>query len=279
MKKILITGTNSYIGTKLINWLENFSDNYSIETITLRNDLWKQRDFSKYDVIIHPVGIAHIKETKVNEGLYFKINRDLAYNVALKAKNDGVNQFIFLSSMSVYGKGQGVIDEHSMPNPKSNYGKSKLQAERLIQSLTDDTFKVAILRPPMIYGKDCKGNYQRLANIALKTPFFPNIRNKRSMIFIDNLCEYIRLLIDDCNEGIFLPQNQEYVCTSELVKMIAEENGKKVHLIPIRNSLIKTMKLNIVEKVFGDLYYDQKLSKYRGYIPVSTEDSIRLTEK
>jgi nucleoside-diphosphate-sugar epimerase len=279
MKKILITGTNSYVGTKLINWLESYSDKYFIETITLRNDLWKQKDFSEYDVIIHTVGIAHIKETKVNEGLYFKVNRDLSYNVALKAKNDGVNQLIFLSSMSVYGKGYGVINEQSIPNPKSNYGKSKLQAERLIQSLTDDTFKVAILRPPMIYGKDCKGNYQRLANIALKTPFFPNIKNRRSMIFIDNLCEYIRLLIDDCNEGIFLPQNQEYVCTSELVKMIAEENGKKVHLTPIINPLIKTMKLNIVEKVFGDLYYDQKLSKYRGYIPVSIEDSIRLTEK
>ncbi|MCM3124173.1 MULTISPECIES: NAD-dependent epimerase/dehydratase family protein [unclassified Mesobacillus] len=278
MKKILITGTNSYVGTKLLKWFGKFPNKYLAETINLRNELWKEKNFSEYDAIIHTVGIAHIKETKFNEGHYFKINRDLSYSVALKAKNDGVNQFIFLSSMSVYGKEAGIINEQSIPKPTNNYGKSKLQAEKLIQSLSTDNFKVAIVRPPMIYGKGCKGNYQRLVKIALKIPYFPDIKNKRSMIFIENLCEYIRLLLDDCNEGIFLPQNQEYVCTSYLVKLIAEENGKKIKLTKILNPLIKNMNVNTVKKVFGDLYYDQKLSDYNGYNPIPLEESIRLTE-
>src|SRR5699024_2819593 len=161
---------------------------------------WKEKDFSMYDVVVHVAGIAHRKETKENAQLYYEINRDLAYDVAQKSKTESVKQFIFLSSMSVYGLEEGVIDGRTPLHPKSNYGKSKLEAENLIQPLENKNFKVAIIRPPMIYGKDCKGNYQRLAKIAKKVPVFPKIDNKRSMIYIDNLSEFIRLSIDRSEE-------------------------------------------------------------------------------
>src|SRR5690606_7124221 len=119
-------------------------------------------------VVIHVAGIAHVKETKENADLYYKVNRDLAFEVAKKAKNEGVKQFIFLSSMSVYGIETGIIKINTPTNPKTNYGRSKLEAEELISSIESDSFKVAILRPPMIYGKGCKGNYIRLANLAIK---------------------------------------------------------------------------------------------------------------
>lgn len=280
MKKILITGKNSYVGINLKKWLEKYPHRYSIDSISLRNDTWKKKDFSEYDVVFHVAGIAHIKETKKNEGLYYKVNRDLAYETAKKAKNDGVKQFIFLSSMSVYGIENGVIDNNSPLKPKSNYGKSKLQAEDLINSLDDESFKITIIRPPMIYGKGCKGNYTRLAKLAVKMPIFPDIDNKRSMIFIDNLSEFVRMLIDDCSCGFFFPQNKEYVCTSEMVMRIAEVNGFNVRMTKLFNFLLRIFPISTVKKVFGNLVYDKQMDEYKNkYIVYDFETSIRLTEK
>jgi nucleoside-diphosphate-sugar epimerase len=279
MKKILITGKNSYVGTSLEKWLGNDPDRYSIESISLRNDLWKEKDFSDYDVVFHAAGIAHIKETKENAHLYYEVNRDLAYEVAKKAEVDGVNQLIFLSSMSVYGIESGVITKNSPLKPKSNYGKSKLQAEELIKSLENERYKIAIIRPPMIYGRDCKGNYPRLANLALKVPVFPRIDNRRSMIYISNLCEFLRLVIDNSSNGLFFPQNEDYVCTSKLVRAIANMNGKKIWLTKLLNPLLGLFKINTVQKVFGDLIYEKELSIYdKQYCIYSFTDSIRSTE-
>jgi len=262
MKKILITGANSYIGTSFEKWLAQWPGKYSVDTVDMRDDSWKAQDFSPYDVVFHVAGIAHIKETKANRGLYYKVNRDLAFEVAKKAKDDGVRQFIFLSSMSVYGLDTGIINKETPLNPKSHYGKSKLEAEQLIDQLPDDDFTVAILRPPMVYGKGCKGNYQRLAKLAVTTPIFPDIDNKRSMIHIDNLCEFIRLLINDCANGVFYPQNKEYVRTSEMVRLIAEAHGKKVRMTKLFNPLLGLLKVSTVNKVFGDLVYEKTLSRY-----------------
>jgi len=279
MKKILITGANSYIGTSFEKWLQQWPDDYSIDTVDVIGDGWKNKSFAGYDIVLHVAGIVHVKETKENAGLYYKVNRDLVYEIAQKAKADGVKQFIFLSSMSVYGIENGVIDRNSPLNPKSNYGKSKLQAEELIESLDDSTFKITIIRPPMIYGKGCKGNYPRLAKIALKLPFFPDIKNERSMIYIDNLCEFVKLLIDDCTSGLFFPQNEEYVCTSEMVRLITEAHGKKIWMTNLLNPLLKLIKINLTNKVFGNLVYDRELSVFDNqYIICSFVDSIKNTE-
>lgn len=279
MKKILITGKNSYVGKSLKKWLGNYPDRYSIDSISLRNDSWKAKDFSEYDVVFHVAGIAHIKETKENAHLYYKVNRDLAYKVAEKAKIENVNQFIFLSSMSVYGIETGVIDKNSPLKPKSNYGKSKLEAEKLIVNLENSDFKVAILRPPMIYGKGCKGNYTRLVKLALKTPVFPDIDNKRSMIYIDNLSEFVKCLIDNHRGGIFFPQNNEYVNTSNLVKLVAKTHGKKILVTRLFNLPFILMKRNeTVNKVFGNLVYEKSLSKIERLEQISLVESIKLTE-
>lgn len=276
MKKILITGVNSYVGKSLELWMESYPDLYSINSISLRDDSWKEMDFSKYNVVFHVAGIAHIKETKENVHLYYKVNRDLAYEVALKAKVESVEQFIFLSSMSVYGVESGVIDKNTLLKPKSNYGKSKLQAEELIMSISDASFNISILRPPMIYGLGCKGNYPRLARLALKVPFFPYIENKRSMIYIDNLCVYVKNLVDNRSHGIFLPQNKEYVCTSKMVKMIAEIHGKKIWMTKLFNPLIRFLEINTINKLFGDLVY---IKEEKGSIDgVGFEETIRSTE-
>lgn len=280
MKSILITGKNSYIGSRFEEWLAKYPDKYKVDAISLRDESWKEKDFSEYDVVYHVAGIAHRKETKENRELYYAVNRDLAYEVAKKSKQDGIKQFIFLSTMSVYGLESGVIDEYTPLKPKSNYGKSKLQAEELIKPLEDDSFKIAILRPPMVYGKGCKGNYPRLAKLAKITPIFPDIDNKRSMIYIDNLSEFVRLLIDNSSNGLFLPQNKEYVKTSEMVKLIAEAHGKEIIMIKLFNPLLRILNVSIVNKVFGDLTYNKDLSEYEDdYKVYDFRESVFITEK
>lgn len=281
MKRILITGKNSYVGNSFADWVSKYPEEYAVDKISLRDGSWKDKDFSIYDVVLHVAGIAHQKETKENANSYYEINRDLAIAVAKKAKNSGVGQFIFLSTMSVYGLDSGEIGLDTKLEPKSNYGKSKLEAENDINELTDDTFRVVILRPPMIYGKGCKGNYQRLAKIARISPFFPNIKNKRSMIYVDNLSEITRLIIRDKEKGLFFPQNQEFVQTSEMVRLISLYTKKRHIAI---NSLINPairpfMKLNLIKKVFGNLVYDKEISKYRNdYQLFGLEESIQQTE-
>lgn len=282
MKRILITGANSYIGCSFEKYLrENYPDDYIVDTVDMHGN-WRDRSFAGYDSVFHVAGIAHQKEKKQTAYLYHEINRDLAIEAARKARDDGVKQFIFISSMSVYGMDFGIITEETEPAPKTLYGSSKLEAEQTITSLQDQSFGVSILRPPMIYGKGCKGNYPRLAGVAQKLPVFPYVANKRSMLYIDNLCEFVRLIIENHERGLFWPQNSEYSNTSELVKMIAQVHGKKVFLIKGMTLLLKFVSLfmPVMNKVFGSLYYDMSMSIYSfPYQLVQIGDSVRSTEE
>ena len=255
-------------------------DKYKVDTVDMKDRSWKEKDFSSYDVVFHVAGIAHIKETSDNQNLYYKVNRDLAYETAQKAKQDGVEQFIFLSSMSVYGIEQGVIDKNTPLTPNSAYGKSKIEAEKLINKLQDDSFTVATLRPPMVYGNGCRGNYPRLVGLALKTPIFPKVDNKRSMIYIDNLSEFVKRLIDNRSGGLFFPQNADYVNTSEMVRIIAEVHGKRVVMTKLFNPLLRLLNVSTVNKVFGDLVYDMSMSNYvSDYRVCGFRESVKKTEQ
>lgn len=281
MKKILITGANSYIGTSFESYIkENFTEQYFVDTVDMLDGRWHEKSFTGYDSVFHVAGIAHQKETKENAHLYYEVNRDLAIKTAEKAKKEGVKQFIFLSSMSVYGKNTGIITEETPIAPKSHYGKSKVEAEKGIKALQSTEFQVAILRPPMIYGKGCKGNYQTLVKLALKLPIFPYVKNQRSMLYIENLCEFVRLLVDSGESGLFCPQNAEYSNTSEMVKMIAEVRGKKIRLIKGFGWLIKFFSLfsKTLQKAFGTLIYEKNIGRDFNYIKVAFDLSIEKSE-
>lgn len=257
MKRILITGANSYIGTSFEKYMSQFGSDYQIGTGDMRGETWRKMDFSVYDSIIHVAGIVHIKEK--NEDLYYQVNRDLAFETAKKAKADGAKQFIFFSSMSVFGMDTGVITNTTKPNPKTPYGKSKLAAEELLKGLESESFTVCILRPPMIYGPNSVGNYPRLAKLANKTPIFPKVDNQRSMLYIGNLSAFLKLMVDTNLSGIFHPQNDEYVNTSEMVKLIAEAHDKNITVIPGFSGIIKLLsaQIGIFRKVFGSLIYQE----------------------
>lgn len=284
MKKVLITGKNSYIGTSLENWLMREPDKYRVDTVDMKDGSWKEVDFSKYDVVFHVAGIAHVSSDPKMEDLYYKVNRDLTIETAEKAKAEGVKQFIFMSSIIVYGDSSSskrVINKNTVPTPSNFYGNSKLQAEEGIKDLETDDFKIVVLRPPMIYGRGSKGNYPRLAKMAKKIPVFPDIDNERSMLHIDNLCEFIKVMIDYEESGLYFPQNKEYVKTSELVRMIAEVHGKKIMMTKIFNPALRLMfGIGIVNKVFGNLVYEKSMSDYdkANYRIRTLKESIELTE-
>ncbi|MBR5125409.1 MAG: NAD-dependent epimerase/dehydratase family protein [Oscillospiraceae bacterium] len=257
MKRILVTGAGSYIGTSFVDYLSRFPGQYEAVVLDMIGDGWKTADFSGFDAVYHVAGIAHIRETEENAGLYYAVNRDLAVETARKAKKSGVPQFVFLSSMSVYGMEEGCITRQTEPNPRTNYGKSKLQAEAGLKELADDHFRIAVLRPPMVYGEGCKGNYQSLVKFAKIMPFFPDYPNKRSMIHVDVLSDTVKTIVDSGAEGLFLPQDPEYVCTCHMVRDIAAGTGKKLKLLKILNPAVSLAKrfTAMGRKAFGDLYY------------------------
>lgn len=289
MKKILITGANSYIGTSFEKYISQWPEKYQVDTVDMIDGSWREKSFAGYDAVFHVAGIAHSDSGKISkekEKLYRSVNTDLTIETAKKAKADGVKQFIFMSSAIVYGdSGQigqkKVITKDTPTNPANCYGDSKVQAELGILPLQDDKFKVCVLRPPMIYGKGSKGNFPRLEKIAKRVKFFPYIKNERSMLYIGNLVEFVRLMVENEEKGIFWPQNFEYSNTSELVKMIGAVHGKKIFLIKGFSWPLRALGLIVgsINKAFGNLSYEQSMSEYAAnYRKYSLEESINETE-
>lgn len=284
MKRVLITGKNSYIGTHFKNELLQYPNEYQVYELDMIDSSWREHDFSQYDVVYHVAGLAHSTPDESQRDLYYKVNTDLTYEVAKKAKEAHVKQFIFMSSIIVYGNGKigedRMITKDTPLTPDNFYGDSKKQAEIKIKPLEDENFKIVIVRPPMIYGPNSKGNYPLLSKIAKITPIFPTLKNKRSMLFLGNLIEFIKLMIDNEECGTYLPQNSEYVCSSNLIKEIAKLNHHKVLFVGLFNPFVQLFNKQVyINKVFGNLTIDKSLSGYKqDYNKYSFEESIRITE-
>lgn len=282
MKRILITGANSFVGTSVEKWLSQCPSDYRVDTVDTMNDAWRAADFAKYDIVFHVAGIAHVDPKPEMAPLYYKVNRDLTIEIAKHAKDCGVKQFIFMSSMIVYHASKSlkgtVMDKNTLPDPNDFYGDSKLQAEKGLKKLMSSDFHVAILRPCMIYGSNGKGNFQRLARLALKTPLFPAWHNKRSMLYIDNLCEFVKQTIDRNLSGTFHLQNKELADTVKIVKYYAKANNHKLLCSRIFNPFVwcGSFLLKPLCKMFANQYYMPELTTYDfDYQLVSFEDSLK----
>lgn len=290
MKKILITGINSYVGCNLKKYLEeNFGSEFEVHCISLRDGSWKNGSFVGYDSIVHVAGLAHVDVDKIDdEGKknYYRINSELTEAVAKKAADEYVNQFIFLSSIIVYSAFKGACITKDTPLGAENfYGDSKIQAEKRLNLLDKGNMKLVILRPPMIYGKNSRGNYPFLSKLASKVLFFPETNNKRSMLYIENLCEFIRLVIVNDEEGLFFPQNGEYSDTADVIREIGNIKGQSVKILNILHWTVSFSKKIpgkigvLANKAFGDLYYDMSLSEYKvNYRICDLKESIKRTE-
>ena len=284
MKKILITGAGSYVGESVRKYILTTSPGeFEIDTVGTMNDEWKKADFTKYDVVYHVAGIAHVNADPKMEPLYYKVNRDLTIEVAQTAKAAGVRQFIFMSSQIVFHESQSlkteVLTNDTKENPNGFYGDSKLQAEIGLHKLETDDFKVCILRPCMIYGPNAKGNFPRLVRLATKVPVFPNWHNKRSMLYIDNLAEFVKQAVWRELRGTFYPQNREQAETVEIVRFFAKAAGHKVWITRLLNPFVwlGSFVLQPINKMFATYYYDPSMSKTDfDYQLVSFGDSLKI---
>jgi nucleoside-diphosphate-sugar epimerase len=282
MEKVLITGAGSYVGESVRMYILSTSSDFEIDAVDTMGDNWKKADYSKYDVVYHVAGIAHVNADPKMEALYYNVNRDLTIDVAKHAKAAGVKQFIFMSSQIVFHESQSLkpemLTKDTIENPNGFYGDSKLQAEKRLHELECDTFKICILRPPMIYGPNAKGNFPRLATLAQKTPIFPEWHNKRSMLYIDNLAEFVKQVILRKMEGTFYPQNKEQSDTVEIIRFFAKVAGHKVWISKLLNPFVwlGSFVLQPINKMFATYYYDPEMSKHDfDYQLVSLEESLK----
>ena len=280
MIRVLITGAGSYIGVNLAAELQKEPDQFEVHQLDVRQP-FDETAFQGYDAVLHVAGIAHQRETEENAPLYRKVNCDLARDCARMAKAQGVKQFVFFSSMSVYGMTSGRIQQDTQPAPNTHYGVSKWEAEQQLAKLGDDDFQIAVLRPPMIYGNGCRGNYPRLASLARKLPVFPYVQNERSMLYIGTLCQFVRRLLISRQGGLYFPQNKEYVSTCDLVREVAACHGKRVLFVRGFQWLLHALsgRVGLIDKVFGALTYDHNMSTaFAGADELSFAETIRLTE-
>ncbi len=314
MYRVLITGAGSYVGESVKKYIMSTSTEFEIESVDTMNDAWKQADFSKYDVVYHVAGIAHVNADPKMEALYYKVNRDLTVEIAKHAQECGVKQFIFMSSQIVFHESQSlkseVLTKETKENPNGFYGDSKLQAEKGLWELVSlredknnhgghgehgefadangktntDRFadangmKICILRPCMIYGPNAKGNFPRLAKLATKVPVFPAWHNQRSMLYIDNLSEFVKQAILRQLEGTFYPQNRELADTVEIIRYFAKAAGHKVWITRLLNPFVwlGSFVLQPINKMFATYYYDPEMSKMDfDYQLVSFEESLK----
>lgn len=264
-KTILITGKNGYVGNRLNDYLK--AQGHVVDQINVRGNHWKALDFSKYNVVIHLAAIVHNNNPNTTMVDYMNVNYHLTKELAEKAKTEGVNQFIFFSTMSVFGLDgevgkEVIINNNTLTKPTTSYGISKLRAEEMLHEIQSNAFKVAVLRPPMIYGESAPGNFSKLIKISNILPLYPRIDNQRSSIYIENLEIYINELIENEGSGILHPQNNYYLNTNYAIFEMRRIQDKKSLSIKLPNSLLKLFrKMSILNKLYGNLVYSRNIDE------------------
>ncbi|SNR14905.1 NAD-dependent epimerase/dehydratase family protein [Tenacibaculum jejuense] len=279
MRNVMVTGASGYVGK---NFIESYSSNYNLFTFSLLKNSIESLELQNIDVILHCAALVH--KSKVKNAEYKKVNVNYPYNLAKKAKSQGVKQFVFISSIAIYGN-KSLINYKTEKKPNNEYGLSKLQAEELLESLNDETFVVSIVRPPMVYGKNAPGNINRLLSLIKRTPILPfkGIKNKRNFVYIQNLLQGINHIIENKIEGDFLICDDESISTTDLIINLSKVINKRVILIriPFFNFVLRTFKPILYDKLYSDLIIDNtktnNILKYK--TPYSLFDGLKSISK
>ena len=261
MKNILLTGSNGFVGSY---FKDNYNEKYNIDTFSFLNDKLEELNLSNINTIIHLSALVHQMGGASKEE-YEKVNVIQTIDLAKKAKNSGVKHFIFMSTIAVYGVETGIIKKDIKCNPITDYGKSKLKAEIELEKLEDDNFKISIVRPPIVNGLNAPGNMKSLISLVNKVSVLPfgKIQNKRSMVYVGNLCHLIDEIMIQEKAGMFLASDDEPLSTTRLIELIANGLDKKVYLIkiPFFESLLKLVKPSFHKRLYESLFVDNSETK------------------
>ena len=283
MNKVLLTGASGFIGSYFIKC---YQPKYNIRSFSFLNGKLNDLELSNVDTIVHLSALVHQMDGASYKE-YYNVNVKQTLNLAKKAKESGVKQFIFVSSIKVYGEESKIPYTETTPcRPVDDYGKSKFEAENELKSLEDNNFKVVIIRTPIVYGYGVKANINNLINLIKKVPVLPfgKIENRRSMIYVGNLTYFIDIVIQKQISGLFLVADNKPVSTTKLIELIAVNLNKKVFLIkiPFFERLLELVKPSFYKRLYGSLEVDNRktLQKLFGrtdiQLPFSVEDGIRL---
>ena len=282
-RTIVVTGASGFIGT---GFIKRYSSHHKVKTVKLREQVIENIDFKDVDTILHLSALVH-QMNNVDDSLYFKINRDTTLELAKHAKNAGVKHFVFMSTVKVYGeytKENLPFDENSQCNPTDSYGKSKLEAEKGLRSLEDTSFKVSIIRPPLVYGKNVRANMLKIINLTYRHKVLPfgGINNIRSIVFLDNLLSLINEVVIQQKVGVFIAKDELSISTTNLIQIIAKTLNKKIYLIKSPSLLIRILKYfkpTIYNRIYGSLELEDTFTRNElNYTPpFSTEEGINYT--
>ena len=261
MKHILLTGSSGFVGKRFVEYNQQ---NYTIHSVSLRTTKVAEIDWKNYDAIVHLAGKAHQME-KIDDQIYFDVNYDLTKQLADRAKKEKVPHFVFVSTIKVWGDDykNAHLEIKTPCKPDDAYGKSKLQAENYLQEIQSPDFKIAIVRPPLVYGPGVKGNmirFMKLANNPMPLPF-GGIENKRTMVFLDNLVELINTIVDQQAAGVFLAGDKTPLSTSSLIESIQLNLKEKTGLFKLPGfvvSMMNVVKPELVKRLFYSLTIDTK---------------------
>ncbi len=287
MKRVIITGKNGYIANNLKRWIEGKNDGISAVLLDMRSPSWKEFEFAPEDVIVHAAALVHKDEGETAYSKYEAVNVKLTEELASCVKKVGCKYFLFISTEAVYGirpscfKATEITGQTPL-KPYTKYGITKLAAEEVLTGLEDDDFKVGIVRSPFVYGPDCPGNYKTLRKLTLRVKICPKLKNKKSMIYIDNLCEFMYKLINDEKKGIFTPQNKTFITTCEIAREIARSNGIRIFESGLLNPFVVIASLAVgkIATAFSNEYYSEDISSFElDYNVVDAKESVSLCEK
>ncbi|WP_428737636.1 NAD-dependent epimerase/dehydratase family protein [Sulfurimonas sp.] len=282
MQKILITGSNGFIGQYFI---QKYQNKYSFQTFSFLRDKLEQLELNNINTIFYLSALVH-QMSGASDREYERVNVTQTLQLAKKAKESGVKQFVFMSTIKVYGEESDVVyTEESVCTPQDEYGKSKLKAEKLLLEMEDTTFKVTIVRTPIVYGYGVKANIRNLINLINKTPVLPfgSIKNRRSMVYIGNLCHLVDTVIQQKCSGVYLASDNEVISTTQLVQYIANALGKRIYLIkvPFFESLLKFFKPSFYKRLYGSLEVNNERTKQKLFLEnlYTLEEGISFTIK
>lgn len=305
---IFITGATGFLGKRLINKMKinhdfsitgcvrkktNISTYSSFEIPNIDGNTDWSTALKNQRVVIHTAGRAHImtRETAKSFAEYNKVNVDGTLNLAEQAAILGVKRFIFISSIKVNGEKTNLdlpFTEQDKPKPKDIYGISKWEAEKGLQEISKKTnMEIVIIRPPLIYGSEVKGNFKKIINLVKTGIPLPlgKINNKRSFVAVDNLVDIITVCLEHpaASNEVFLVSDGEDISTTELLKKIAKTLDKKSMLITLPIFCLKIPALilgkrEMVDRLIGSLQID--ISKSQDLLnwnpPISMDEGLRL---
>ena len=281
-KSIVLTGASGFVGSRfrLLN-----NEKYLIRTIPWEELSDDELELDGIEVVVHMAALNH-RMGQVADEHYVNSNFKLSKTLGEQAKACGVGHFVFLSTVKVYGEtniGGKPFTETDSCHPVDAYGKSKLDAENALKALESDSFKVSIIRSPLVYGPGVKGNMERLIKLAATAyPLgFKGIENERTMVFVDNLIALVDAVINSGQAGVFLAGDDHPISTSDAVSMIRKAMGKNPKLFQTPKFIIDLVGLIVPKlktRLFDSLLFDNSATKKQlnFHNPFTTEEGFKI---